>query len=210
VALSGLHWTLFIGLKIRVSVVRFRPWPPIKISTYVCCSEGPRPTGQRWASQLGHLSRLTPFGEPLRTFAPLPLPAILPGPPVKLPAVSPPLRRQGRTTMMTAQPLNSGLFKLHRIFYVAIAAFTVIWLLISVMAMVNGKAVADDGWGFIGLAFLPLGALHWYAAKGARNGKSYGRILSRVIGTFWLLGLPIGTALGVYVWSQTGRKWRSD
>jgi len=50
---------------------------------------------------------------------------------------------------------------------------------------------------------------YWYAAKGAQNGKSYGRILSRIIGTLWLLGFPIGTALGIYVWKQTGSKWRS-
>ena len=110
--------------------------------------------------------------------------------------------------MTTTQPLNSGLFKLHRVFYVAVAAFIVIWLLISVMALVHGQALADDGWGFVGLACLPLGALHWYAAKGAQNGKFYGRVLSRIIGTLWLFGFPIGTALGIYVWKQTGSKWR--
>lgn len=111
--------------------------------------------------------------------------------------------------MSTVQPLNSSLFWIHRFFYVAVAAIIAIWLWISATALMHGQPLLDDGWGFAGLAVLPFGALHWYAAKGARNGKSYGRFLSRVIGTIWLLGFPIGTALGIYVWKQTGSKWRS-
>lgn len=59
-----------------------------------------------------------------------------------------------------------AVLNLHRMFFVAVAAFIGVWLF------------TDDGWGYIDLVFLPL-------------------------------GFPIGTALGIYVWSQTGRKkWR--
>ena len=40
-----------------------------------------------------------------------------------------------------------------------------------------------------------IGIAHWYAAKGAKDGKSYGVVISRIIGTLWLIGFPIGTAL---------------
>lgn len=109
--------------------------------------------------------------------------------------------------MTTAQPHNSGLFRLHRIFYVAIGAFAVIMLLIGILELVRGGE--DVGIGLMGLGFVPIGVLHWYAAKGAQNGRSYGRVISRIIGTIWLIGFPVGTALGIYVWSQTGSKWRS-
>lgn len=31
----------------------------------------------------------------------------------------------------------------------------------------------------------------------------------RDIGTLWLVGFPVGTALGLYTWKQTGDKWAS-
>lgn len=37
------------------------------------------------------------------------------------------------------------------------------------MALMHGQPLSDDGWGFAGLAVLPFGALHWYAAKGAER-----------------------------------------
>lgn len=98
--------------------------------------------------------------------------------------------------MTTAMPLNSGLYRVHRVFYIAIAAFAIIMLWIGIPVM--------------GIGFLPIGVAHWYAVKGARDGKNYGKILSRIIGSLWLIGFPIGTALGIYVWSQTGAKWKAS
>lgn len=110
--------------------------------------------------------------------------------------------------MTTAIPLNSGLYRIHRILYIAMASFAAIMLLIGILSLVRGGEEA--GVGFIGLGLLPIGVVHWYAAKGARDGKSYGKVLSRIIGTLWLVGFPIGTALGIYVWSQTGSKWKAS
>lgn len=107
---------------------------------------------------------------------------------------------------MTTAPLNPGLYRLHRVFFLAFAAFAVIMLLIGLLIIFRGGE--DAGIGLVGLGFLPIGITHWYAAKGAMEGKSYGKLISRIIGTLWLVGFPIGTALGIYVWLNTGNKWK--
>jgi hypothetical protein len=110
--------------------------------------------------------------------------------------------------MTLTTPLNPGLYRLHRLFYIAFAAFAVIMLLIGLSAMFRGGE--DAGIALMGLAFLPIGVAHWYAAKGAKEGKTYGLVISRIIGSLWLIGIPIGTALGIYVWYQTGAKWKQS
>ena len=105
------------------------------------------------------------------------------------------------------QPLNSGLYKLHRLFFIAFAAFAVLMALSGLRALVRGQDGA--GIGLIGIVLMPIGVAHWFAARGARDGSTYGRTISRVIGSIWLIGIPIGTALGIYVWSQTNDdKWK--
>lgn len=107
---------------------------------------------------------------------------------------------------MITTPLNPGLYRLHRVFFLAFAAFAVIMLLIGLLTIILGGE--DAAIGLVGLGLLPIGIAHWYAAKGAKEGKSYGVTISRIIGTLWLLGFPIGTALGIYVWLNTGNKWK--
>ncbi len=106
------------------------------------------------------------------------------------------------------QSMNPGLYKLHRVFYVAFAAFAVLMLIAGVAAAIR----TSDGVGiaFIGVGLLPISVAHWSAAQGAKAGKPYGRLLSRIIGTIWLFGFPIGTILGIYAWSRTGKKWRAN
>jgi hypothetical protein len=111
-------------------------------------------------------------------------------------------------TTDAAEPLNPGLYRVHRIFFVAFAAFAVVMAVVGTLNAVNGGS--EGPIGFVGIGVLPLAALHWFAAKGARLGQPYGRVLSRIIGTFWLIGIPLGTILGIYVWSQTGKKWRAE
>jgi hypothetical protein len=78
--------------------------------------------------------------------------------------------------------------------------------LIGIGSLVRGQE--DAGIGLVGIGLMPLAAAHWYAAKGAQKGAGYGRTISRIIGSFWLLGVPIGTALGIYAWSKTSDdKW---
>ena len=102
--------------------------------------------------------------------------------------------------------LNPGLYRLHRLFFIAFTSFAVIMALIGIrLAFGDGE---DAAIGFVGMGLLPFSALHWYAAKGAKNGAKSGKIISRVIGTFWLFGIPIGTILGIYVWYKTADSWK--
>lgn len=107
---------------------------------------------------------------------------------------------------MTTTPLNLGIYRIHRVFFLAFVAFAVIMLLIGLLTIFRGGEGA--GIGLVGLFLLPIGIAHWYAAKGAKEGRSYGIVISRIFGTIWLIGVPIGTALGIYVWLNTGSKWK--
>ena len=60
--------------------------------------------------------------------------------------------------------------------------------------------------GFFGF----FSAIHFLAALGARDGKKWGRVMSRVIGAFLLLGFPIGTAFAIYFFICTGSMWESN
>lgn len=105
--------------------------------------------------------------------------------------------------MSNTTPLNADLYKVHRIFFFIFSAIAAIAALLG---------LSDYDYGSIGLAVLMVmspGMLHWFAAEGAKRGKPYGKIISRILGTLWLFGFPLGTALGVYVWFQTGSKWNA-
>jgi ABC-type transport system involved in cytochrome bd biosynthesis fused ATPase/permease subunit len=106
--------------------------------------------------------------------------------------------------------LNSGLFRLHRVFYVAFFAFAVLMLVIGLMNFLRAGRDGEVGLAFSGVFLLPFGVAHWYAAKGARLGKSYGRIISRTIALFWLLGFPVGTFLGIWVFTKTASSSWND
>jgi len=109
-----------------------------------------------------------------------------------------------------SEPLNLGLFRVHLIFFFLFAGFSTVMLGVGVLGLKNQNMSALIGLG-LGALFLPIAGLHWIAAAGARDGKSFGRILSRIFGTLWLFGFPLGTLLGLYVWYQTGSsKWHSD
>jgi hypothetical protein len=92
------------------------------------------------------------------------------------------------------------------VFSLAFVAFAAIMILIGLLMIFRSQEGA--GIGLVGLGLLPIGIAHWYAAKGAKEGKRYGVVISRIIGTIWLIGFPIGTALGIYVWLNTGDKWK--
>ena len=103
-------------------------------------------------------------------------------------------------------PLNPGLYKLHRLFFLAMVIFAALMAFSGLSALIRGQAGA--GIGLVGIGLAPLAAAHWFAAKGAEKGAGYGRIITRIIGSFWLLGVPVGTALGIYAWSKTSdEKW---
>jgi len=107
-----------------------------------------------------------------------------------------------------SEPLNLGLYRVHLIFFFVFGGFSAVMLWIGVVGLKN-LDMSVFALVFCAI-FLPVALLHWIAAAGARNGKSSGRVLSRIFGTLWLFGFPLGTLLGIYVWYQTGStKWRS-
>jgi hypothetical protein len=74
----------------------------------------------------------------------------------------------------------------------------------------QGNQQAEDAAGMIAILLVPIAILHGFAAKGTRTGRSYGRIVSRVVAVLWFVGFPIGTVLAIYVFRKTGRKsWKS-
>jgi len=104
--------------------------------------------------------------------------------------------------------MNYGLYRLHRVLFIAYTSFIVIFALLPLMNLFGHGEGA--GIGLLGLGVLPLAVIHYYAAKGARTGKAWGRNLSRIIGAIFLIGIPIGTMIGIYIFSQTGKKWQGE
>jgi hypothetical protein len=102
--------------------------------------------------------------------------------------------------------LNPGLYKLHILFFSAMAIFAGLMALIGLSALIRGQEGAGIGLAGIGIA--PVAVAHWYAAQGAKKGANYGKTISRIIGSVWLIGFPVGTALGIHAWSKTSYdKW---
>lgn len=103
--------------------------------------------------------------------------------------------------------LNQMLFRAHRAFFIFYAIITV--LFVFVLAVQVTRSTFDFASLLFVVVFSPLAACHYYAAKGARNGTTWGRTLSRVIGAIMLIGVPVGTLIGIYILMQTGKKWRA-
>ena len=99
--------------------------------------------------------------------------------------------------------LNSGLFRVHRVFAIAYGTFTLVTLFLATLPQFGLVAASFS------VVTVPLFLVHFFAAKGAKAGKTYGRGLSNVIAVFLLLGIPIGTIVGVYILRQTGAKWQT-
>jgi hypothetical protein len=103
--------------------------------------------------------------------------------------------------------LNPGIVRVHRIFYIAYFAFAIIFALLGAAQLFNGHP-QDARMGLIGLVIVPVGLVHWCAARGARQGKRWGRILSSVIALVLLFGFPIGTVAGIYLFAKLGSDWQ--
>jgi hypothetical protein len=113
-------------------------------------------------------------------------------------------------------PHNPGLYKLHRFFYYVFGAIAALFLVlfpiaicIMVLKYIGAVALApqlEEMYWALGVLLVAL--LHRYSAIGAATGESAGRILSFIIGTVWLLGFPIFTALGIYVLFKAIADWK--
>lgn len=103
--------------------------------------------------------------------------------------------------------LNLGLYRLHITFFaISVAGFVLV-----LREALSGRMHGAWAGGYLAvLLILVLATAHWFAARGAKNGHAYGRVLSRVVGTIWLIGIPIGTCLGYFVWKWTGKRhWQT-
>ena len=112
------------------------------------------------------------------------------------------------TEISPVAPLNLGLFRLHRILFFIMLAFTA---LVSATGVRHSMLTGAEPFAFLaGVTVLPFAALHWYAAKGAQLGRPYGRVISIIFACVWLLGFPIGTMLAVFVFLRIGKSWQSQ
>lgn len=103
--------------------------------------------------------------------------------------------------------MNNGLYRLHRVLFIGYTSFIVIMALLG-LRMLFGPNSEDAKAGFLGLLVLPLAAIHYFAARGVKAGMEWGRTLSRIIATIMLIGVPIGTMIGIYIYRQTGKRWQ--
>lgn len=97
--------------------------------------------------------------------------------------------------------MNKSLARIHlglAIFYGLIALLLIALHLSDDRASLSGVLILLAIFGL-----LPL--LHALALKGVREGRRWGRNLSRVLGVLLLLAVPIGTILGAFVLMRTGK-----
>ncbi len=106
-------------------------------------------------------------------------------------------------------PLNPGIVRVHRIFYFAYFGFAIAFALFGAAQLFNGHP-RDAVVGLIGLFIAPVGLVHWCAARGARQGKRWGRVLSSVIAVVLLFGFPIGTVAGIYLLAKIWSDWQAE
>lgn len=112
----------------------------------------------------------------------------------------------------TSKPLNTGLYRLHWIFFFLVAATAVMLVLLGLLS--PGGRGSDDVSGLVGVGIIAaiqsvVAVMHYFAAQGAKAGKPYGKTLTKIIGTLWLFAVPIGTILGIYALSQISDKnWK--
>lgn len=101
---------------------------------------------------------------------------------------------------------NVSLVRMH----LGIAVCYLCVFLFIVYAVVTRSTSNLAGLWILGaIAAVPIG-LHLCAAQGARKGADWGKIMSRILGVFLLLGFPIGTLLGGLILVKTGAKdWQS-
>jgi hypothetical protein len=106
----------------------------------------------------------------------------------------------------TPMNMNAELDRLHRIL-MGLSMVGTFFLTFYVVQ--NSKSTQATVYGLAAVAsFLIMPIPHSFAAKGARDGRRYGVVISRIVGIFWLFGFPVGTIIGTYLlWK--GRNWQA-
>ena len=101
--------------------------------------------------------------------------------------------------------MNSSLYRLHRILFIA-------YVIGAAIIGLAGLNASDGGIKFLLFVVaiaLPAITLHYFAARGVQQGKAYGKTLSILFAVLVFFGFPIGTMLSIYVFSKIGKKWES-
>jgi hypothetical protein len=106
--------------------------------------------------------------------------------------------------------MNIHLVRVHRVIFIIYFSLGTILLAAALIALPQHDG--ETATGFFGIALLlsPVGIGHFIAAKGAALGKSYGRTMSRVLGTLMFFAVPVGTLIGIFIYTQIGKRWQSE
>lgn len=103
--------------------------------------------------------------------------------------------------------MNCALYRLHRAFFIGCMIGVLLFVIIGMSSPdMNGKVFAI----IFFFVVAPFGIAHYFAAVGARKGKAWGRDISRIIATLLLIGFPLGTAIGLYIFYKTGDQWQNE
>ena len=106
--------------------------------------------------------------------------------------------------------MNVHLARVHRCLCSIYFGLSTILLVAAAWALVGHDGETATGFFGLALLFSPGGIAHFAAAWGAARGKAYGRTMSRVLGTLLLFGVPIGTLIGIYIYTKLGKQWQSE
>ncbi|MFZ6680971.1 hypothetical protein [Undibacterium sp. Tian12W] len=104
------------------------------------------------------------------------------------------------------QELNPALVRIHKLLLIP---YVIIWLVLALIPVVSGVDVSLKPAIFSTACFIVPILLHFFAMRGAREGKKWGCTLSKLIGIICLPGFPVLTTLGIYILRHTGERWMS-
>lgn len=110
---------------------------------------------------------------------------------------------------------NVGLSRFHNGFFIGYCLF---YLGVLLIGLFGEESYGRGTWTWTSslvlllliIFFAAFPIVHYFAAKGARAGRTYGRTCTRFIASVWLIGFPVGTALAIYAFYKTSdSEWQS-
>jgi hypothetical protein len=109
---------------------------------------------------------------------------------------------------ISTKTFNRGLMRLHY-FFLGLYCLAILAIFWRSRRLLNDHEEVFFTLGISVMITVMVTMLHYWAAKGARAGKSFGRDCTRLIAFFWLFAFPIGTALAIYAFYKTSnRQWQ--
>ena len=117
------------------------------------------------------------------------------------PYSAPSATMEDTTNIDTGKSRNGRVFRIH-------IALAILNLVLAAVILLGESHDEAGSLMFAGIYFVVIVTLHATAAWGARSGNEYSRWVSRIIGVLMLLGVPIGTMIGIALLTGTGKKWQ--